>query len=273
MTGDRKREIERKAEQFRVNCEVSRYGILNLYEDCIRQGYKLIRYPEGENGVLGFALEKDSDVIIYTNSNSRRSREVFTLAHEIGHVNLHFSSGHSFLDKEAELFGSDDKREVEANYYAACLLMPASVIDQYFAYEIELPPLGSLTSLDVARIMIEFNVSFDMALNRLEALGKIDEHDRILLSTSKNEQHVGNLLRRAGGTAELNQPSHVISIPYEYLTFAIQNFNRHAIPLETLQKVLDYYGLTLDDIRGRVRLDQDGEDVDDIDDLLEELTD
>ena len=45
MRESRKREIRIKAENFRGKCKVGRYGILDLFKECERCGYKLIRYP------------------------------------------------------------------------------------------------------------------------------------------------------------------------------------------------------------------------------------
>ena len=88
MQDNRKREIRSKADSFRVKCRVSRYGIIDLFKECERLEYKLFRYPLGENADLGFTVKKDDDIIIFTNSCSRLSREIFTLAHGIGHYIL-----------------------------------------------------------------------------------------------------------------------------------------------------------------------------------------
>lgn len=48
---------------------------------------------------------------------------------------------------------------------------------------------------NIARIMSEFNVSFDMALNRLESLGVINTDQKMRLDNIKTEMKVGNLLR------------------------------------------------------------------------------
>ena len=98
VQNNRRREIRIKADGFREKCKVSRYGIMNLFKECERCGYKLLRYPLGEDADLGFALKKDTDTIIFTNTCSRLSREIFTLAHEIGHVILHMESAASFID-------------------------------------------------------------------------------------------------------------------------------------------------------------------------------
>lgn len=58
MQDSRKREIRIKADYFRANCKISRYGIINLFKECERMRYKLVRYPLGENADLGFMMKK-----------------------------------------------------------------------------------------------------------------------------------------------------------------------------------------------------------------------
>lgn len=80
--------------------------------------------------------------------------------------------------------------------------------------------------MDIARIMSEFNVSFDMALNRLESLGVIDTDQKTRLDNAKTEMKVGNLFRGVGGNSKLNVASEVIDIPYEYIDYVIYNVER-----------------------------------------------
>ena len=41
MQDSRKREIRIEADSFRVKCKISRYGIIDLFKECERLGYKL----------------------------------------------------------------------------------------------------------------------------------------------------------------------------------------------------------------------------------------
>lgn len=119
-------------------------------------GYKLLRYPLGENADLGFVIKKNNDIVVFTNSCSRLSREIFTLAHEIGHVVLHLNEANSFVDDSITINGrSSDEKE--------------------------------LSAMDIARIMSEFSVSFDMALNRLESLKVIGTDLKLRLDNAKTE--------------------------------------------------------------------------------------
>lgn len=112
MQENRKREIRNAAYELRDKCVVSRYGIIDLLKECKRMGYKLLRYPMDDEN-LGFVLKRDNDTVIYTNSSVRLSRENFTLAHEIGHVVLHFSSQSTFIDDNATINGKskDEKNK------------------------------------------------------------------------------------------------------------------------------------------------------------------
>lgn len=268
-----KREIRKKADSFRTNCKIGKYGIIDLFKECERCGYKLFRYPLGENEDLGFAQKRDQDIIIFTNTCSRLSREIFTLAHEIGHVILHLNEGNSFVDDYNTITEKNiDEKEQEANYFAACLLMPSDELVKFIDLELQDFENTGLSAMDIARIMSEFNVSFDMALNRLENLNIIDTKHKLLLDNQKVEKKVGNLLHSVGGNAKLNIPSKVIDMPYEYIEYAIYNYNNNAIPKETLERLLSYYQLYMEDISDKLISHAEPID-DDLDVLIGEIDD
>lgn len=273
MKDSRKREIRIKADSFREKCKISRYGIMDLFRECERCGYKLIRYPLEGKVALGFATKMDEDIVIYTNSFSRLSREIFTLAHEIGHVILHFGEKNSFIDDNTTIAGNNiDEKEQEANYFAACLLMPADIVSKFLDLEMADQANEVLSAMDIARIMSEFSVSFDMALNRLENLKKIDVRQKMRLDNEKTEKKVGNLLRSASGNVRLNMRSKEIGIPYEYIDYVIYNYNHNAIPRETLEKALECYQLSYDDICDKINVPS-MEDDDDLEELIGGLED
>lgn len=268
MLESRKREIRRQAYKFREKCKVSRYGIIDLFKDCERLEFKVLRYPLGDDADLGFVLKKDNDTIIFTNSCSRLAREIFTLAHEIGHIVLHWENETSFIDDATTIAGrSTNEKEQEANYFASCLLMPEDEVDKFLDLEIADFHNKGLTAMDIARIMSEFNVSFEMALNRLENLGKINNSIRIKLDSQRMQTKIGNLLRSVGGNQRLNDATEEIEIPHEYIEYVIYNYNHDAIPLETLERALAYYHLSIDDISDKL-VDKGAIEEDDLDDLL-----
>ena len=231
----------------------------------------------GEDADLGFTLKRDNDTIIFTNTSIRLSREIFTLAHEIGHAVLHFENMEAFFDNNSTFSDSDvDEKEHEANYFAACLLMPQEKVEGYIYFEIE--DSENISARDIAKMMVEFNVSFDMVVNRLCSLQVIDEHKKTLLNVAKVEAKVGNLIKSVDGGSALNRPSEEIVIPEEYSQYAIYNFNNGAMPKETLEKVLEYYHLSLEDFEDEIEQsnvfsqEDDAEDIN-LDDLIGGLSD
>lgn len=159
---------------------------------------------------------------------------------------MHLNVENSFIDNTVTINGrSTDEKEQEANYFAACLLMPADDVDRFIDLEIQDFKEKGLSAMDIARIMSEFNVSFDMALNRLESLGIIDLNQKLCLDNERTMKKVGNLLRSVGGNAKLNEPSNVIDIPYEYIDYVIYNYNHNAVPKETLERCLHIISLVL----------------------------
>ncbi len=272
MLVSRKREIRIKADSFREHCRVGKYGIIDLFRDCERMNYKLLRYPLGENADLGFTIKRDDDVVIFTNSCSRLSREIFTLAHEIGHVQLHLNDNNTFIDNTITINErSSDEKEQEANYFAACLLMPEDEVNKFIDFEISDFPETRLSAMDIAHIMYEFNVSFEMALNRLENLALIDKNEKICLDNEKIQKRVSKLLCSVGGNSKLNESCAVIDMPHEYIDYVIYNYNHGAVPEETVERVLDCYGLSPDDVSDRMVVHADEED--DLNELIGGLDD
>lgn len=268
MLESRKRDIRKQAYALRDKCKVSRYGIIDLFKECERLDYKLLRYPLGEEADLGFVMKRDNDIVVFTNTCIRLAREIFTLAHEIGHIVLHLERADSFIDDAITIGGrSTDEKEQEANYFASCLLMPEDEVDKFLDLEIADFDSRGLTAMDIARIMSEFNVSFEMALNRLENLGKIDGNERVRLDNERIRLRVGNLLKSVGGNRRLNEATEEIEIPHEYIEYVIDNYNHNVIPQETLEKALECYHLTIEDISDKLVEREEAED-DDLDALL-----
>jgi Zn-dependent peptidase ImmA (M78 family) len=92
----------------------------------------IVRYQPYDGEVSGLVHNQDGQAIIGVNSSHAETRQRFTIAHEIGHLLLHQSeklhvdnqlrSAVNFRDDVSSL-GVDDN-EVEANQFAAELLMP-----------------------------------------------------------------------------------------------------------------------------------------------------
>lgn len=102
---------------------------------------KLVNLESRNAGFLYVPIEGVS--IIGVNENDSGNRQNFTIAHELGHFLLHVPENrktpNSFIDKDFIVLNRNqdsklgiNELEVEANYFAAELLMPAK--DLYLDY-------------------------------------------------------------------------------------------------------------------------------------------
>lgn len=125
--------------------------------------------------VLGSIRIEDNKPIIWINkiANQLNERRRFTLAHELGHYMLHLAplaswNNEAFIDEKIGFNRDDewDHREMEANGFAAQLLMPAHIVrDKVNSYTKKNLPL------DIEKISNEFEVSKVAMKYRLESLG------------------------------------------------------------------------------------------------------
>lgn len=79
---------------------------------------------------FGFCLYDDEFPVIYINNSSAKSRQIFTLFHELGHLLFH-TSGVDILDDPFlnHLGGNEQKIEIICNGLAARVLVPDDVLD------------------------------------------------------------------------------------------------------------------------------------------------
>lgn len=86
-----------------------------------------------DDPVYGFIFKKDKDKVVYIGLNQKDSlvRQRFTLAHELGHYVLHMDYGKNSYQEIYTRSNESSTQEVEANYFAAELLMPK---DRFIKY-------------------------------------------------------------------------------------------------------------------------------------------
>jgi Zn-dependent peptidase ImmA (M78 family) len=81
-----KTEIEQRSLQVRQEHSIQTYGVKDIFSLIAQRGIHLIRYPFGKDKLLGFSTFFEGKKIIISNSSEILSREIFTIAHELGHV-------------------------------------------------------------------------------------------------------------------------------------------------------------------------------------------
>lgn len=117
----------------------------------------------------GILTQIDGKWTILLKVDDSPTRKRFTIAHEIGHFLIHSSISTFILDDfpAGETFyrdGLDNDKEKEANYFAACLLMPSGEVNRLWqSGEFKNP--GEMAN--------KFNVSEVSMTYRLKNLGLI----------------------------------------------------------------------------------------------------
>lgn len=103
-----------------------------------------LRYSPLDDSLSGMAYVKDGTPIIGVNSLHPPNRQRFTIAHEIAHLCMHreyiTNTVHvdktfpmSVLKRDAKSAAGTERLEIQANQFAASLLMPRKALDHVLA--------------------------------------------------------------------------------------------------------------------------------------------
>ncbi len=135
-----------------------------------REGIQVTNARFADDDLVGAIIKRGDDVAILVERSDPPFRKRFTIAHELGHHFLHLSQDGEYVDKEVNLFRQHPseerepsptrRQEIQANLFAASLLMPEHEVRRYWEER------RSIT--DLARI---FNVSVEAMGYRVTSLG------------------------------------------------------------------------------------------------------
>lgn len=137
-----------------------------------------LRHEALKGGLSGFLYREGNSAIIGINTHHSPARQRFTIAHEMGHLVLHQQRSvrvdHEFqLRLRSDLSSQGtNQEEMEANLFAAEILMPKSLIER---------DLGTIETVDlldsraIEALSKKYGVSVQALLIRLAALGYINQ--------------------------------------------------------------------------------------------------
>lgn len=132
----------------------------------------------GSDDVSGMLYRRGPAAVMVINERHHPHRQRFTIAHELGHADLHDAD--TYLDGLATLRFRDgksatgtDAEEREANRYAAALLMPAAWVRSRFLHLIT-GRRATREDVAITRLAAEFDVSEQAMRFRLVNLDLID---------------------------------------------------------------------------------------------------
>ncbi|MBN8853025.1 MAG: hypothetical protein BGO55_14165 [Sphingobacteriales bacterium 50-39] len=141
------------------------------------RGLKVLPYPL-ENEVSGILVIEGQLGTIGYNQHESRVRRRFTIAHELGHFELHRDQSQLFVDKTFKVMfrstapsieSSNLRLEREANAFAASLLMPDDLVNA----EIENMEFDLGSEESIKELAKRFDVSTTAMYYRMTNLGKL----------------------------------------------------------------------------------------------------
>jgi Zn-dependent peptidase ImmA (M78 family)/transcriptional regulator with XRE-family HTH domain len=159
----------------------------------------------GEDAPLGLSITDSEFSFILVNADHLRSRALFTLAHELGHV---LNNDGTTITIDRDLRARSDEERL-ANAFAAAFLMPEpeirKILDQY-----------GRGAESLARMLLGFGVSYETLIYRLHNLGIINAEGRDRLRSTRwaslikhvdNEEIARGLLAARGARPERRPPT------------------------------------------------------------------
>lgn len=147
-----------------------------------REGAKLSFQRFDDESISGFIFKEPGNTVIGVNESHHPNRQRFTVAHEIGHLLLDHPSCLDVVHVDHILINFRDQassdgtkfEEKEANYFAACLLIPRNFIE-VDVKEIMEERKDLMDERVVAELARKYRVSPQALVYRLAYLKFIDE--------------------------------------------------------------------------------------------------
>src|SRR4051812_13763467 len=167
--------IPREDIEKRANEVLRQHGLETIPVDPVvlanQLGIKVFNAKFSDDSLVGMIAKRGADITLLVNQSDPPARKRFTIAHELGHHFLHLQEDGEFVDGEANLFrqevpededklSPDRRREIQANMFAAALLMPEEEVRQAWKLHQSIEVLAR-----------KFNVSETAMYYRINQLG------------------------------------------------------------------------------------------------------
>ena len=186
-----------------------------------RQGIAVFKDAFRDNDFSGFCLYEESFPIIYIN-NSVKTREIFTLFHELAHLLFHTSG----IAPSSEKPGRKPREEVICNRFAAEFLLPARNLKE----DLEAREPNKSTAEDLAR---RYKVSREVVFRRFL--------DQKLISREEYEAAAGEWKgQQKSGTGGNHYNTKFSYLGLNYVQLAFSNYYQERI---TASELADYLGI------------------------------
>ena len=159
---------------------IDRYGTKALpipVEELASRAGAQLSFEPFEGDVSGVLFREEAEIIIGVNSAHPATRQRFTIAHELGHLLLHPGKP-LIVDRwvrvnlrNSKSSLATDRQEIEANQFAAELLMPRELVYSEVQRLFPLPQSFGDDEGLIVELARRFNVSGEAMGIRLQNLG------------------------------------------------------------------------------------------------------
>ncbi|HEY44939.1 MAG TPA: ImmA/IrrE family metallo-endopeptidase [Anaerolineae bacterium] len=167
---------------------------LDAWRDAVQNvGVFVFKRAFKQKDVSGFCLVDDEFPVIYLNNSTARTRQIFSLFHELAHVLLR-TNGVTKIDDRyiASLYGEPRAIELFCNRFAAEFLVPSDDFDLRIQLN---QPIDQL----VDELSGAYNVSREVILRKLLERGIIDQPYYEAKVTEWLEDYYARKSKRPGG--------------------------------------------------------------------------
>lgn len=160
--------LRRRAQQLLEN-QVGPPVDLKLVADVVDAE---IRYLDLKDDISGILYRQKDHRVIVVNKNHAPARQRFSIAHEVGHLALHrgeevhVDQGFRINLRDPRSATAEDAEEIEANAFAANLLMPSAWLHR----DVKDETLDLADETEIKRLAERYGVSKQAMIFRLAAL-------------------------------------------------------------------------------------------------------
>jgi Zn-dependent peptidase ImmA (M78 family) len=174
----------------------------------------------------GFSLYDDEFPIIYVNNSSTKTRQTFTLFHELAHLLFHTSGIDTLDDPYIQRLPDEQRRiEIVCNRFAAEFLVPEAAFNEAMASR-------DRTERAAEQVAERFHVSREVIYRKFLDRGWIDEAEYMRAARIWGSQ-------RTGGTGGNWYRTQITYLGREYMELAFRQYYQNRIDDEQLAEFLD----------------------------------
>ena len=178
----------------------------------------------------GFSIFDEKFPIIYINNNNAKSRQIFTLFHELSHLLM--QTGGIDTDNEDywnHLTGDNRELEIRCNKFASLFLVPHSDFQEKTRYE-------SISEASVSKLADHYCVSREVILRRFLEQGRVSQDEYKLQAAKWTEEWSEQKRKRVGGNYYSNIRSYLGD---RYIETVFSHYYQGKISLEIAAEYLE----------------------------------